>query len=88
MYPDASTPPPPHTTHTLFSVSGHMQAGRPREWALRVGRRETGCQQTGPVYYLTVGTARGLALYTASSFSVQVRLIMRACEPNRVYYSL
>lgn len=54
-------PLPPHTTLALFSVSEHMRAGKPRKWALRVGRRGRGCQQTGPVYYLTVGTARGLA---------------------------
>lgn len=54
--------PPPRTTLTLFRVSEHIQTGKPREWALHVVSRRKDCQQTEPVYYLTVGTARGLAL--------------------------
>lgn len=65
-----------------------MQAGKPREWGLHVGEKGRGCQQTGPVYYLTVGMARGLALLYSILVSEQVSLIMRAFEPNRVYHSL
>lgn len=81
--------PPRHYHLTLHALcSEQMQASKAREWALHVGEKGRGCQQTGPVYYLTVGMARGLSLLYSILISVQVSLIMGAFEPNHVYHSL